>query len=91
MSLVDLPVGAPGVVGVELVEPGAQRERLAGMDLDVGALALEAAAGLVDEHPPVGQRRALAGGGAASSSAPIDIAIPQHVVCTSGAMNCIVS
>jgi hypothetical protein len=27
----------------------------------------------------------------ASSSAPIDIAIPTQIVCTSGLMNCIVS
>ena len=51
----------PGVQRVQLVEPRPQGERLLGVDLDVARLALEAAAGLVDEHPPVGQRDPLAG------------------------------
>ena len=40
---------------------------------------------------PLGSDERLPGVPPASSSAPIDMAIPQHVVCTSGAMNCIVS
>ncbi len=87
----DLLDGLAGVLGEDLVQAGAQRERLAGVDLDVGRLALEAAAGLVDEDPAVGQRRALALRAAGQTSAPADIAIPQQIVDTSGLMNCIVS
>jgi hypothetical protein len=61
------------------------------VDLDVRALALEAGRRLVDEDPRVGQREALARAPPASSSEPIDIAIPQQIVCTSGLMKCIVS
>ena len=39
----DLLLRLAGVVGVDLLQPLAQRERLAGVDLDVGRLALEAA------------------------------------------------
>jgi DNA-binding transcriptional ArsR family regulator len=44
-----------GVLGVQLVDPGAQGEDLTRVDLHVGRLAFEAARGLVDEHPTVGQ------------------------------------
>ena len=56
----DLLARPAGVLGVDLLDPPAQLERLLRVDLDVGRLALEAAAGLVDEDPRVGQRRALA-------------------------------
>ena len=45
---------AAGVVGVDLVDPGAQVQNLAGVDLDVGGLPFEAGRGLVDEDPGVG-------------------------------------
>jgi hypothetical protein len=48
------------VLGVDLVEPAPQRERLARVDLDVGRLALEAARRLVDEHARVGEHEPLA-------------------------------
>ena len=57
---VDLLLGLPGVVGVDLVGALADVEDLAGVDLDVGGLALEARRRLVDEDPAVGQREALA-------------------------------
>jgi hypothetical protein len=62
--LVDLLLGLPAVLGEDLVEAVAQGQRLGRVDGDVGLLALEAAGGLVDEHPPVGQRGALARGAA---------------------------
>src|SRR5690606_16678578 len=43
------------VRGHDLVEPAAQREDLARVDLDVGSLAAEAAERLVDHHAAVGQ------------------------------------
>ena len=52
------------VVGDDLVEPAADVDDLAGVDLDVGGLALEAAGDLVDQDLGVGQRHALAGGAA---------------------------
>ena len=81
----------PGVPGVDLVDLLAQRQRLAGVDLDVACLALEAARRLVDQDPAVGQRQALALVPAASSSEPMLIATPKQIVCTSGLMNRIVS
>ena len=48
------------VVGVDLVDPLARLEDLAGVDLDVRRLALEAGRRLVDQDPAVGQRHALA-------------------------------
>ena len=51
----------------------------------------KAGADLVDQDLGVGQRHALALRPPASSSAPIDIAMPTQIVCTSGLMNCIVS
>ena len=61
------------------------------MDLDVGRLALEAARRLVDEDPAVRQRLALPGVPPVRISDPIDIAMPQQIVRTSGLMNRIVS
>jgi hypothetical protein len=37
------------VLGVDLLDAAAQLERLLGVDLDVGRLALEPAAGLVEQ------------------------------------------
>src|SRR3954449_573428 len=50
---------APRVVRVDLVDPLARLEDLAGVDLDVGRLALEAGRRLVDEDAAVGQRQPL--------------------------------
>src|SRR5207302_5342379 len=61
-----------GVLGEDLVQPVAQEERLAGVDLDVGGLAAEAARHLVDEHPRVRQAVAHPRGAPARMSAPID-------------------
>ena len=88
----DLLRGAPGVLDVDLLDAAAQLERLAGVDLDVGRLALVAAAGLVDEDArSSGSAKRLPGVPPASNSEPIDIAIPQQVVATSGLMKRIVS
>ena len=56
----DLLARLPGVLGVDLLHPPAQDDRLLGVDLDVGRLALVAAVRLVDEDARVGQRLALA-------------------------------
>ena len=88
---VDLLDRLAGVVGVDLVDPPADVEDLPRVDLDVGRLALEARRRLVDQDAAVGQREALALGAAASSSEPIDIAIPTQIVWISGLTNCIVS
>ena len=84
-------VGLPGVLGVDLVDRRAHFEDLARVDLDVGRLAFEARRGLVDQDPRVGQHRALALRPAASSSEPIDIATPTHIVAMSGLTKFIVS
>ena len=65
---------------------------LARLDLDVGRLPLEAARDLVDEDlrsAAVAMRLPFVP--PARSSAPIDIAMPTQIVCTSGLMYCIVS
>src|SRR6185312_10054108 len=51
---VNLLLGLPGVVGVDLVGALADVEDLAGVDLDVGGLTLEPRRRLVDEDPAVG-------------------------------------
>src|ERR1700748_803331 len=50
-----------GVPGVELIDPGPERQYLLGMDLDIAGLALETPRGLVDQDPTVRQRHPLAG------------------------------
>ena len=52
--------GLAGVLGEQLVQELAVPQDLLGLDLDVDGLALRAAVGLVDEHPRVRQREALA-------------------------------
>jgi hypothetical protein len=89
--VMDLGDGLSAVAGVYLVNAPAQLEDLACVDLDVGRLALEAAARLVDQDSAVGEREALAGGAGGERSEPMLIAIPKQIVCTSGLMNCIVS
>ena len=49
-----------GVFDVDVVQPVAQLEHLAGVDLDVGGLAFEPARGLVDEDAAVRQRHPFA-------------------------------
>ena len=87
----DALLSLAGVPGIDLVDLLAQRERLAGVDLDVARLPLEAARGLVDQDPAVGQRHPLARRPPASSSEPMLIATPKQIVCTSGLMKRIVS
>src|SRR5690606_36597325 len=50
-----------GVPGQDLVQPLLQRQDLPRMDIDVRRLALEPTERLVDHHPRIGQRVALAG------------------------------
>ena len=81
-----------GVLHVDLVEPALEALDLAGVDHDVGHLALIAARGLVDHDAGVRQREAharLAGG--QSSSEPIEAAWPTQSVETGQRMNCMVS
>ena len=61
------------------------------MDLDVGRLPFEARGGLVDQDAAVGQRGRLPLVPPASSSEPIDIATPTHIVWMSGLTKFIVS
>ena len=89
--VVDLLDRLAGVVGVDLVDALAQLEDLAGVDLDVGRLALEAADGWWMRMRLLGSAIRLPGAPPASSSEPMLIAIPKQIVCTSGLMNCIVS
>src|SRR5215207_10563182 len=58
--LPDLLQVLAGVVRDDLVEAPAQLDHLAGVDLDVGRLALEAGGDLVDQDLRVGQRHPLA-------------------------------
>ena len=88
MQLLDRLARVPGV---DLLRAAAQLEDLAGVDLDVRALALEARAGLVDEDARVGQRAACPSAPPARISEPPDIAIPKQVVATSGPMKRIAS
>src|SRR5436309_14984597 len=48
------------VLGIDVIDPIADAEDLARVDLDVGRLSFKAGRGLVDEDARVGQRRALA-------------------------------
>ena len=68
--------GLARVLGIDLVDSGPQRQYLAGVDLDIGRLPLEAAGRLVDQDPAVRSAIRLPGAPPASSSEPIDIAIP---------------
>ncbi len=92
MSRWILRLGLAGVEGEDLVDLLAQLEQLAGVDLDVGRLALHALRpGLVDQHPAVGEHVRLPALPAASSTAAIEAAWPMQKVATSGLMYCIVS
>ena len=86
-----LLLGAARVLRVDLVDPLAGLEDLFRVDLDVRGLALEAGRRLVDQDPRVGSDIRLPFAPLASSREPIDIAMPTHIVATSGLMNCIVS
>src|SRR5205807_1477149 len=64
-STADLIFGVDDLVAfLAETQPLAHREHLAGVDVDVGGLPLEARGGLVDDDPAVGQREALALGAA---------------------------
>src|SRR4051794_31590220 len=49
-----------GVLGVDLVDAGAERQHLARVYLDVARLTFKSPGGLVDQDPAVRQRHALA-------------------------------
>src|SRR4051812_25276893 len=57
--LLDLLDALARVLGDDLIQPAAQVDDLAGVDLDVRRLALEARGDLVDEDLRVGQRHPL--------------------------------
>jgi hypothetical protein len=61
------------------------------MDLDVGRLALEAARGLVDHDLALGRQKRLPLAPAASSSEPIEAAMPDAHRRDVGRMYCMVS
>jgi hypothetical protein len=67
------------------------REDLAGVDLDVGRLALEAARGLMDHDPGVGQREALALGAGGQQQRAHRGGLADAEVTTSQRMYCMVS
>jgi len=79
------------VLDVDLLDPLAQRERLARMDLDVRRLALETPTAGGSGSGCWAAPRALPGAPPARISDPIDIATPQHVVATFRLDNRIVS
>jgi len=58
--VVQLLHGLPRVTRVDLLGAAAQLEHLAGVDLDIGGLALESRRGLVDQQARVGKRHPLA-------------------------------
>jgi hypothetical protein len=64
---------------------------LARLDLDVRHLAARAADGLVDHDARVRQREPTPLAPAASSTAPIEAAMPRHVVRDDARTYCIVS
>ena len=74
-----LLLGLSGVLGVDLFQAALQADDLAGLDLDVGRLALEPAGHLVDQDPEFGS--AIASFSApASNSEPMVIATPTQMV-----------
>jgi hypothetical protein len=79
------------VLGVDLVDPPPGLDDLAGVDLDVGGLALEAGDGWWIRIRLLGSENRLPCAPPMSRSEPIDIAIPTQIVDTSGLMNRIVS
>src|SRR4051795_5227316 len=80
----DLVVVLLRVLGDDLVETSADIDDLFSVNLDICRLTLETARNLVDQDLRVGQRMRLPSAPPASSSAPIDIAMPTQIVCTSG-------
>ena len=79
-----------GVLGDDRRVPP-EREHLTRLDLDVARLPLETAGDLVEQDLGVRQGDPLPLVPPRTISAPIPIAVPMHIVCTSGLMNCIVS
>ena len=73
-------IGLAGVLGVDLVDPLADVEDLASVDLDVGRLALKPADGWWMSMRLLGSAKRLPFAPPASSSEPIDIAIPTQIV-----------
>src|SRR4051794_25593874 len=84
----DLVEGLPGVPGEDLLHLAAHPLDLRGVDLQVGDLTAGLARGLVDEHPGVRQRQALArragreqdggGGGGLAHADGLDVRADEH-------------
>jgi hypothetical protein len=73
----DLLDRLPGVLGVQLVQRVAGLEDLPRVDVDIGRLALEAGEHLVDDHPRVRQRVALALGAGREQEAAHRAGLPH--------------
>jgi len=78
------------VLNDELHDPPPERDRLSRLDLDVACFALEGAPELVDGILAFGSAIRFPCAPPASSSVPIDIAIPTAIVAIAGLTNCIV-
>ena len=89
--LIDAFNGLAGVFGHNPVQFFPQAQNLLGLDVHVRGLALEAAQGLVDQDPGVGQGKLLPLAPAVSSSAAMDAPWPMHRVATGLLMYCMVS
>ena len=76
----DLLQRLPGVLGVDLVDPLARLEDLAGVDLDVRGLPSKPADGWWMRIRLFGSDMRLPSAPPVSSSDPIDIATPQQIV-----------
>ncbi len=87
----DLRERLASVLGDHLLQPPAEREHLTRLDLDVARLALETAGDLVEQDLGVRKRDSLPLVPPRTINAAIPIAMPTHIVCTSGRTNCIVS
>jgi hypothetical protein len=79
------------VLGDDLFQAPLDADYFARLDLDIGCLPFETAGDLVEQSLRVWQRRPLPLRAAGEEQAPIDIAIPTHVVWMSGLTNCIAS
>lgn len=80
-----------GVFGEYPVEIFLNLKDLLGLNLNIGALTLAAAGGLMDHNFGIGKRKALTLAPLDSRNAPMDAAIPMHIVDTSGFIYCMVS
>src|SRR3954453_14180771 len=89
--VVDLPERLAGVLGEDLVEPLADLGDLPGVNWMARGWPLKPAEGWVIRNREFGSDIRLPFAPPVRITAPIDIAMPTQIVCTSGLTHCIMS